>query len=420
MILVRRLIGALQIGLLWDAGCDFLRADNARLFSLARAQAAGDWSVRVESWGSDRRVSNDKGVLNAEAWIRGSLNAGQNVSLRYEGWVGTDPRGLGEVGADLREGLIEISLGQAKLRAGRQILSWGRADRINPTDVLAARDYRRLVVDEDENRLGQTVASLSVPLLGGALSGYWSPEFRVSELPIGNPAGGGLFVRQRPKNAQAFAVRYERFGSGFDFSLNASQTPDHTPWLVLDGPLRPSSVALRYPTMRTVGGDFATSVGSFGLRVEAAAYWHDSAAVSGVAGRVPRFAAVIGIDRSFPGQWLVTAQALARRSAMAGPVPASLAPLAAKNDVMHGAWRPTIFGGTISVRKTFAADRGRAEFTAAWLSGGGAYFQAKTSLRLTQSVNVQFLGERHVGTAESYLGRLRANNLVMIGLKAGF
>ncbi len=415
MTAARRINHALCSALLWQATSAVLCLDNASLVSSARAETAGDWSVRVAGWSSDRIADEGSRLVNAEAWARGSVDLGPDVTIRGEGWAASEPRGSGKAGADLRELLVELRYHGAKLRAGRQILNWGRADRINPTDVMAARDLRRLVVEDDENRLGQTVVSLAVPLAGGTVSAYWSPEFRPSELPI-----RALPIRRELPNARdGFAMRYERFGSGTDYSLTVARTPDHTPWLVPDTAQGPSALAWRNPAMWMAGGDFATTVGKFGLRVEAAGYWHDRKSVTAVADRLPRFAAVIGIDRNLPGEWLIVVQALVRISAQADAVPPALAALASRNAVIHGVWRDTVAGATLSVRKSFGS-RSTAELTGAWLSGGGSYLQARTSLSLTGLLRLQLLGERYAGDSTSYFGRLRANNLVMIGLRAGF
>lgn len=47
------------------------------------------------------------------------------------------------------------------LDVGRQIVVWGRADGINPTDNLSPRDYTRLVPDETDQRLGNDAIKLT-------------------------------------------------------------------------------------------------------------------------------------------------------------------------------------------------------------------------------------------------------------------
>lgn len=72
-----------------------------------------------------------------------SGRAGQNISGEARGF---DSR--------LREGYVEWESGDWSLRVGRQILAWGRADRINPTDTLSPRDFTALVAEDEEQRLG--------------------------------------------------------------------------------------------------------------------------------------------------------------------------------------------------------------------------------------------------------------------------
>ena len=54
----------------------------------------------------------------------------------------------------IREAYLDLSHGPLDLRIGKQIIAWGRADRINPTDNLTPRDYTLLVPDDDDQRLG--------------------------------------------------------------------------------------------------------------------------------------------------------------------------------------------------------------------------------------------------------------------------
>lgn len=386
----------------------------------AFAQADAKFSGRIQQWSGDRLNRPDNATTNAEAWVKAKLPIGETVTLRGEGWVGLDPHGTGEVGGDLREGLIEINAGPITFKAGRQLFAWGRADRVNPTDVLAPRDYSRLVVEEDENRLGQAAVSLSVPLAGGIITGHWVPEFRVSILPQNLQAIGLPVIKNEPADQGSYAVRYERFGGAIDFALAAADLPDRLPWLALGTNGTTPTLELRHPRVQMVGADLATTVSDFGLRVEVAHYFHGKAFLQGLSPRRPLFAATIGIDRSFRGQWMIIGQAIVRRASDAEPVAARQQVLADRNAIIHGAWRKTIIGATLSIRKTFAADRGNAELTGAVLSGGGRFLQARASFAIADSVRVQILGEHFDGPAASYFGRQSANNNVMIGLRAGF
>ena len=79
-----------------------------------------------------------------------------------------------------------------------------------------------------------------------------------------------------------------------------------------------------------------------------------------------------------------------------------------------------IFGSFARVRKGFSGDRGSVEVVGASFTSGGALGQIKGSYALRDGIRIAALVERYAGPSESYLGRLRGNNLVMIGLRAGF
>ena len=62
---------------------------------------------------------------------------------------------------ELREAFVDVRLGRLDLRAGRQIIAWGRADGVNPTDNLSGQDLTLLVPDDDDRRLGTTAVRAS-------------------------------------------------------------------------------------------------------------------------------------------------------------------------------------------------------------------------------------------------------------------
>lgn len=383
----------------------------------AKAQSQPEWSLRVQQWAGDRSGSVDENITNAEAWSRIRATISDEVSIQAEGWLAVDPVGSGKANGDIREALIELRTSGVTLKVGRQINPWGRADRVNPTDLMSARDYRRLVEGEDENRLGQATITAAIPLAGGELSGFWVPEFRQTRLPSNYD---GLAIRSvKPLQRDSFALRYERFG-GVDLAVTFAQAPDRTPWLSLIPIKGRPGLALQHPRVRMIGADLATNVGDFGVRFESALYSHDRVALSGLIDRVPRLAAVIGLDRSFPGQWHFIAQGILRTSRSVGPISWNQQLAARRNANIHGTWDHTVFGATLAVRKTFAGDRMQTELTGALLSGGGAFLQARGSVKLSDQLRLQILGEHYSGSAHSYFGQLKPNRLLMIGLRVGY
>ena len=382
-----------------------------------QAEVTVEPSARLALWSSDRLNRDTNAVPSLDVWVRAHADISEHVSVKLESWAGLNPSGTGDPGGDVREAVIELKAGDVQLRAGRQLFAWGRADRINPTDVISSRDLRRLVDEDEDNRRGLAGVSLSLPLAGGTFAVHWLPEFRPTILPQMLSQPGLDAVDTHPTGSErSFAVRYERFGRNVDWSVTYSSALGRTPILSLKREALGPSLRLEYPWLKMLGGDLATTIGNYGLRFEAAGYVYDRKRLAGSMARVPRFAATLGVDRSFPGQWSVIIQAALRINSRT----AEMGGLAERNATLHGAWDDVIFGSFARVRKGFAGDRGSIEAVGASFTGGGALGQIKGSFVLRDGVRITALLEHYSGPPESYLGRLRGNNLVMVGLRAGF
>ncbi len=382
-----------------------------------QAEVTAEPSARLALWSSDRLNRDGDAVPTLDIWVRAKADLSEVAALRFEGWAGLNPSGIGDPGGDVREAVVDLKVGDIRLSAGRQIFVWGRADRINPTDVISSRDLRRLVDEDEDNRRGLASISMSVPLAGGTIALHWLPEFRPTILPQALSQPGLTVVDDHPAHSeQSFAVRYEHFGQNVDWSVTYSSAPSRTPILNLTSASPRPVLRLRYPRLKMLGGDLATTIGDYGLRFEAAGYAYDREGVTTLITRVPRFAATLGVDRSFAGQWSIIVQAALRVSAHAEGTSA----LAARNATINGAWKGAIFGSFARIRKGFSGDRGSVELVGASFTGSGALGQIKGSYALRDGVRITALLERYAGSSESYLGRLRGNNLVMIGLRAGF
>ena len=382
--------------------------------SAAHAEVETSW--RVAGWSGDRLGQAEEGALaNAEAWVRAAA-PGEAASVRFEAWVAADPVGKGEVEADIREASVTVTPGALRLTAGRQIHAWGRSDRINPTDVIGARDLRRLTEDDGDNRLGVAGVSAQMDLTGGVASLHWLPEFRANRLPLTLPASA---IHDRPGRAERqFALRYERYGQALDWSVSYADIADRTPWLDLD--LARARVALRHPRLRMLGGDLATTLGAYGVRAEAALYDYDRGEVTGLAARRPRFALVLGADRDLPGQLNVNLQAVIRANET---LPAPVGPRVAtarRNTTIQYAWRDTVAGAAVRLRKPFGAERGSVEATVAAYAGGGAYAQFRLAYAVADGLRASLLAERFAGQPGSLFGGLEDNSLIAVGLRAGF
>jgi hypothetical protein len=146
-------------------------------------------------------LDSDPGVNSASAWFLGKATLGEGGKAVIDAWARSDSRFDSRAGAsDVREAYVAGSRGEWDFSAGRQIIAWGRADSVNPTDVLPARNFTLLTPLDEDQKTG--VGSIRTTWNRDALrlSALWLPEFRSSILPL--PAVQGVsFVSRDPSAA---------------------------------------------------------------------------------------------------------------------------------------------------------------------------------------------------------------------------
>lgn len=255
------------------------------------------WSVSNNPTGR-----NDLGVT--EFWLKAAPHLGDNATLMLEGWART-PNALRSATTQgmLREGYVGFSSGAADFRIGKQIIAWGRADQLNPTDNLSPRDNTLFIPEPDDQRHGTVAAkgtynfadNSSGNFSGLAATAIWLPRFRPNTQPIA-PAAGFVFNESIPGGNQ-FALKLEQTGQAVDWSLSYFHGFDLDPDIaVLPGAL---NLSLQHHRIRVLGADAATVIGRYGLRTEAAYTWTEDAAGIDPFVKNPFFYGVVGADRTF-------------------------------------------------------------------------------------------------------------------------
>lgn len=87
-----------------------------------------------------------------------------------------------EIIMNLREAWIEIYLGSLDFRLGNQIISWGRADGINPTDNLTPKDYSKFKNNEDDYKIANISYRARYYLPNITFEGVLIPFYKYSEI----------------------------------------------------------------------------------------------------------------------------------------------------------------------------------------------------------------------------------------------
>jgi hypothetical protein len=227
-------------------------------------------TLRMGLWSSTHDLDGDGPLGAGMLWGKATRSLNRHVSVFGEGWAALrGPATGGDVRGELREAFVNVTAGPLEVRAGRQIIAWGRADGINPTDNLTGQDLTLLAPDDSDRRLGATSVKVSYFLRDVSATVIWIPEFRSHRVPL-PPVAGDLPSSTSRWTPEQVAFRVEQTGRAVDWSLSAYSGFDLSPDLGLDLAGAAPQLTLKAHRIRVVGGDAAGNVGSYGLRAEAA------------------------------------------------------------------------------------------------------------------------------------------------------
>ena len=179
----------------------------------------------------------------------------------------------GDTDSTLLEAYVTAHFEHAQLRIGKQIVAWGRADGLNPTDNLTPHDYKVLLPFEEDQRFGTTAIKLDAYLDAEyTLTVFTTPYFVPSTLTL--PAGGATLVESRPEQRWSnseVGIKLNKTADALDGSVSYYHGYNLLPELRPLG-LTPLGVLfeLRYTEIDVLGFDVARNFGRYGFRAEAA------------------------------------------------------------------------------------------------------------------------------------------------------
>lgn len=225
---------------------------------------------------------------------------------------------------NLREAFVNAYMGPFDFRIGHQIVVWGRADGVNPTDNITPKNMLARSPDEDDRREGNFLIRSYTNLHPLRLEAIWVPSFRSSVVPtnlIPFPLGIRLIDPEYPdarlKNS-AFAVRLNFEWPSFDGSLSYFNGHNPFPGIAAQFPdILTSSpslhIFLKSYRMHVFGADFQTTVpASFALRGEIA--YRKAHGDYEAEAHIPHpdLHYVLGIDKEFSGNFSLILQYIGR------------------------------------------------------------------------------------------------------------
>lgn len=278
------------------------------------AQAGITGSLRGGYWSSNRRLDDEKDIGVVSAWLKLDKRLESGIGLFAEGYVANeDVFGERRDEHRLREGYVEGRKGNFDYRVGKQIVAWGRTDRLNPTDNLTPRDATLLAGDVDEDRFGSLAAKGSWNFdAHTSITGVWIPQFRPNIVPL--PQRPGIvFQENTPDSARQWALKFDQSGKTIDWSVSwfdgFDLSPDISP-----GPVTRAGqvVNLDHHRIRVLGADAATTRGSFRFAAEAAYVRTEDPNGVDPGIKNPFVYAVLGVERDYPDNFTVIVQAFFR------------------------------------------------------------------------------------------------------------
>lgn len=390
--------------------------------------------------GEERKInSRNQAILQTDL----TANVGDNAAFCSSIEFRDDQSDPSRNRVYLDEAYIDYTVGDFDFRIGKQIIIWGKADAINPTDNITPWDFSD-ILDTDDERIG--LVSLKADYYFGdwSLEGVLVPTFTVSLLPTQNsrwypempgtipnpyyPALGSPFLRatyavldpilpdENFRSAQT-AMKLSSTMAGWDFSLIYYYGYDDLPAYRQFQFLQGDSVLIQlqpcYHRKKAIGGDFASAFGSWGVRGEAAYFF--TADPNGTNPEIddPYFQYVIGIDRTFSNligennlfvliQWI---QEISRYKS-----------IYRSDDLNH------IFQKSISGRLEYELG----SFSKISLEGvynfkkKDYYLHPSFSYQLSDGVELKVTGDFLSGKTDSFFGSYRNNKRVQVKVKYSF
>jgi hypothetical protein len=179
----------------------------------------------------------------------------------------------------LREAYVDLFCGNLDIRWGKQIIVWGRADGINPTNHCTPMDYSLRSSNTDQQRLGNTGIRAYYYLRPFRLEGIWMPVYKPSQLPMFEMDQGIHLTQTRTpeKTLQngLFAGKVNWEIPAWETSLSYLRSYALIPGFAFQGMSMTTAglmivVEPRPYQVDISGFDFSTTIGRWGLRGEAA------------------------------------------------------------------------------------------------------------------------------------------------------
>lgn len=386
-------------------------------------------AMRFDYFRSSKDLDNATGFFGTTAQARLNPVFNNYLDGKIEARVtNPDVGDHGDTDASLIEAFITTHFAHAQLRVGKQIVAWGRADGINPTDNLTPHDYRVLLPFEEDQRFGTTAIKFDAYLdTEYTLTLFTTPYFLPSKLAL--PTDGATVIETRPEHRWSnseVGIKLDKVGDSLDGSVSYyhgfSLLPEFRPLgLTPTGPL----LQLRYPEIDVLGADVAHNAGRYGFRAEVAYIRTEDRQGEDPVAPNPYVYVVAGADRTFLDSFSVNLQ-LVGRWVQYYTRPENIAdPLAREaaiqNAITFGQQDRASYGMTSRLSNKWLNDTLEAEvLTFVNFRRSSFYVRPLITYAFTDHFRTTIGGELYSGADDTFFGRYKRNSGPFAELRYSF
>lgn len=374
---------------------------------------------RFGYWTSNRNL-DDRGAINkATCFTNWRTEFDNGMKLGFNARLGINDTGLAdESDARVREGFIEYDYNEFTWRIGRQIIAWGRADRINPTDSFSTRDFTTLLPVDDEQREGINAVQLRYHIDNeSSLTGVLA-EFEAHRIPTGTLPQN--LVQSGESNRPEAAFKYEKYSDNVDWSVSYFDGFERFARYRVDFSV-PFSPVFRgtYERAQTLGADFAMARGIWTFRGEVSYSRKNQDCQSCIQNRRDVTQAVLGADRNIGDTANINFQLFTTQRDYTDPgeVPAARRPFALALDRLNSEYASEEYGMTFRLSDRLMNERLTLEFPAVIdLTNQSYIFRPRANYAFNDTLQMGVGVDNFQGKEQSFFGSRRKNNTAFVEL----
>jgi hypothetical protein len=389
-------------------------------------RVSGEW--RTDYFQSSKLLNGQKNLVGQTFQLKTLPSLAEGLDGKLE--VRATNPAIGQDGATTirpLEAYVTYHFSKADLRIGKQVVAWGRADGINPTDNLTPRDYTVMLPFEEDQRLGTPSMRLDTFLSQAhTLTLFVTPFFEPSKVPI--PAAGAVVNERLPAQTLGnteVGARLNKVGEGLDWSVSYYRGFSLLPTALWTSADATPILDLHHDRIRVLGADIARNYGRFGFRGEIAYINTDATNADDPAKKLPFLYWVVGVDRTFFENLNLNLQFVQRRARYFRAPESFPDPdqriTASLNAIIDGHPERVSNGMTFRIHNKWFNDTLEAELLSFFnFTHTNYYFRPFVTYALTDHWKVSVGGELYGGAPDTQFGAVKAAQGAFFELRYGF